>query len=209
MGFFRKLLGREQPKGIDEQIGIRVLSEANAILGEIGIRPWLTDGTLLGYFREGSFIGHDIDMDLGCLISEYNDEIIPRFLDNGWVCISIFGERDCGLEFTFSKDGVKLDIFFFYSEGERLWHGAWRTVKKKERNLIKYYYEPFELVEKEFLGSRFWVPAETEKYIETKYGEGWRVPVVDWDWAFDSANAVETETMFPEQEPPFTAESVR
>ena len=32
---------------------------------------WLDFGTLLGYYRENDFISHDLDMDFGIIISDY------------------------------------------------------------------------------------------------------------------------------------------
>ena len=49
----------------------------------------------------------------------------------------------------------------------------------------------------DFLGFRFTVPADTEKYLATKYGEGWNVAQKEWDWAYGPANAVATDIRFP------------
>ena len=131
-------------------------------------------------------------MDLGSFIDDYTDEIIHKFIENGWRIEDIFGKRDQGFELAFSRKGVKLDIFFFYKEGDRYWHGAWKRTEKGE-NLIKYYYDKFDLKETEFKGRKFSIPADPLKYIETKYGPGWQTPVKDWDWAFGPSNAVATE----------------
>jgi hypothetical protein len=193
-------LGRDsQPAAIPRETVIRNLADAGAILTSLGITFWLTDGTLLGYFREGDIIEHDIDVDLGLYIYDYSDEIIPAFGRGGFAVKYVLGERRQGLELSFIRDGVKVDLFFFYREGDRLWHGAWEGLDKgRKRNLIKYYYDPFELREIEFLGGRFKIPADTLKYVETKYGEDWRVPVKDWDWAMGPSNAVRTEVVLEE-----------
>ena len=34
---------------------------------------WLDFGTLLGYYRENDFISHDLDMDFGIIINDYDD----------------------------------------------------------------------------------------------------------------------------------------
>ena len=170
------------------------LVEANDVLRDIGVRVWLTDGTLLGYFRENDIIAHDFDADLGCLIEDFSEEIISAFQKNGWELAYVWGEKKQGLELTFRKDQVKVDIFFFYKDEDgRLWHGAWRKHDKKSLNLIKYYYDPFELKEVDFLGSRFFIPKDTLKYVTTKYGKGWKTPQKEWNWTFGPANAVETD----------------
>ena len=193
-------LGRDrQPAAPSKETVARNLLDAGAVLGSAGIPFWLTDGTLLGYFREGDLIEHDLDADLGLLIEDYSDNIIPAFKSAGFDLKYVLGEKKQGLELSFIREGVKVDLFFFYREGGRLWHGAWKGLDKgRKRNHIKYYYEPFELREVEFLGGRFNIPADTEKYVETKYGPGWREPVMDWDWAMGPANAVATDVVLDE-----------
>lgn len=190
---FKKLFKKEPKKELTINDIKTGLIEANYILKNIGVKVWLTDGTLLGYFRENDLIGHDFDADLGCLITDYSNEIISAFQNNDWVLAYVWGEKKQGLELTFQKDQVKVDIFFFYTENDgRLWHGAWKKYDKKSVNLIKYYYDPFELKEVDFLGSKFFIPKDTLKYVTTKYGPGWKTPQKEWDWTFGPANSVET-----------------
>ena len=186
----RKLVSREA--------ALAGLVEARRLLDGLGMRCWLTDGTLLGFYREGDFLGHDKDIDLGCLIEEYKDGLVPAFAAAGWRLSHVFGRRDCGLELSFEKQGIKVDLFFFYREDGGLWHAAWRRVDKKTRNMIRYGYDAFGLREDTFLGEKFLVPDDTLKYVATKYGEGWRTPVKDWDWAFGPANARATDVRMRE-----------
>jgi len=182
-----------QSVGFDKDIAIQNLSDAKTILDSLGMRNWLTDGTLLGYYRENDFIAHDLDMDMGSFIEDFDKDITKRFKENGWDLLSTFGKLDIGYELSYIRNGVKLDIFFFYKENDKYWHGAWRPIEKKGRNLIKYYYDSFGLKEVEFKGQLFNVPEDTLHYIETKYGPDWKTPQKSWDWAFGPSNAVETD----------------
>jgi hypothetical protein len=190
-------LRRDKPPEVPPRSTVvRNLADAQSALASLDITCWLTDGTLLGYFREGDIIEHDRDVDLGLRIEDYSDEIVPEFQKRGFRLEYVLGERKRGLELSFMRHGVKVDLFFFYPEGGKLWHGAWLGVDKgRKRKLIKYYYQPFGLKEVDFLGGRFNVPADTLKYVVTKYGEGWSRPVRDWDWALGPANAVETDVI--------------
>jgi len=167
--------------------------DAKEILNKIKVRHWITDGTLLGYFREGNIIEHDIDADLGCRIEDYTDEIIPAFLRNGWSLVSVYGEKKCGLELTFSKTKARVDIFFFYKEEDKLWHGAWTNDGRGNYNLIKYIYDDFDLKCINFLGTEFMAPADTLKYVMAKYGSSWDKPQKKWDWAFDPEKCIRTD----------------
>ena len=198
---FLGLLGIKRRTGpaISRETVVRNLIDAREVLVSLNITFWLTDGTLLGYYRDGEIIEHDIDADLGLYIDDYSDDIIPAFRRAGFDVKYVLGEKKQGLEVSFVREGVRVDLFFFYREGGRVWHGAWEGIDKgRKRNLIKYYYDPFDLKEVEFLGSRFNIPADTQKYVQTKYGEGWGTPVRDWDWAMGPANAERTDVILKE-----------
>ncbi|RLC48109.1 MAG: hypothetical protein DRH57_02770 [Candidatus Cloacimonadota bacterium] len=177
---------------INKMVAIENLADAKKILDNLNMRNWLTDGTLLGYYRENDIITHDKDVDIGCFIADYNDKIILKFIENDWNLENIFGRKDIGLELSFRRNYIKLDIFFFYEEGKKYWHGAWLKTDKG-RNLIKYYYDKFDLKEIEFKGYKFNIPEDILKYIITKYGESWNQPRKNWDWAFGPSNATRTE----------------
>lgn len=185
-------LTKKEKKSLNKEIAFENLALAKKLLDELNVRNWLTDGTLLGYYRDKDLIDHDVDIDLGSFMDDYTDEIIHKFIENGWRIEHIFGKRDLGFELAFNRKGVKLDIFFFYKDGDRYWHGAWKRTGKGE-NLIKYYYDKFDLKEVEFKCYTFNIPANPLKYIETKYGPGWQTPVKEWDWAFGPSNAVATD----------------
>lgn len=196
MSFFKNIFGRKQKAPIDKDDALKNLVEAREILEKLGIRYWLTDGTLLGFYRNGDFIDHDEDLDMGADIGSYNERMILDFTDSGWKIANVYGKRDCGLEISFKKRKIKLDIFFFYTENGKMWHGAWRKHKENgilRRNLIKYSYDAFGLKKAVFKGEDFQVPEDPERFVVTKYGKNWRTPVKQWDWEFGPSNAEKTD----------------
>ena len=58
------------------------------VLQELGEPFWLDFGTLLGYYRGGDIIPHDIDIDVGMMESSYEK-----------IC-EMRGPHACGIEFT-------------------------------------------------------------------------------------------------------------
>ena len=196
MRLFKKKKKKIIKEDINIELGLENLLLAKDILENKKMTFWLTDGTLLGFYRDNGFIKHDEDVDLGCFISNLDENILFDFLDNGFKLDSIYGNRKVGLEFSFKRKGMKLDIFFFYKENDKFWHGAWVRKKidgMKKDNLIKYNYDPFDLIEIEFYGHKFNAPDDIEKYISTKYGKNWREPVKDWDWAYGPSNSEATD----------------
>ncbi len=192
--FFKKLFKKKE-KYVPQKADIaKNLIEAKDILNSINIKSWLNNGSLLGYAREGDIIAHDHDGDLGVFIENYSDEIIPEFIKNGWTLRYVWGTKDSGLELTFIKNQVDVDLFFFYHEGERCWSGSWyRRDKTKNYYFHKYYYDYFELKEVEFLNSNFLVPVNAEKYLAGQYGPDWKIPKRIWDGRLGPLNVVETD----------------
>lgn len=198
MGFLKSFKKKKKnaKKIIDPEIALDNLLLAKKLLDSRNMPFWLTDGTLLGYYRDNGFIEHDEDIDLGCFITDFDENILFDFLDNGFRIDSIYGNRNTGLELSFMRKNMKLDIFFFYKENDRLWHGAWIRTKidgARKDNLIRYYYDSFELKEASFYGIKINIPENTEKYVIAKYGKNWKQPVKEWDWAYDPSNSVKTD----------------
>lgn len=190
---------------------LAVLAEALTVLDALGIKPWLTDGTLLGFWREHDFIAHDRDMDLGVLSRDWSPAIVPAMAAAGFTLKSAkdldtarrsTGAKaarsevsegakqdgssggDRGLEYTFLKNDERIDIFFFYERGATLWHAAWlrNTIQ------INYRYPRFGVKRARFLGLDVWIPEDPESYLLTKYGPNWRKPDLRWSWAFSPKN---------------------
>ena len=193
--FLRKLFhGSPKREPLNPEKTLKLLCEARDIFVSLGKKMWITDGTLLGFHREGRFLSHDLDMDIACMIDEFDETIADTFVQRGWKLKRTLGEVDCGLEQTWVKNDTYLDIFYFYRDGDVLWHGAWRRDKQKgKRNLIRYEYRPFELAQAEYMGASFPVPQDIEGYVTQKYGKDWRTPRKQWDWALDPENARETD----------------
>ena len=164
------------------------LLEAVDALTRIGVRPFLTDGTLLGAVRERGFIGHDLDIDLGCFIEENREGIVPAMLAKGFSLYKTYGTPDRGFQYSFKRHQIKVDLFFYYLDPERqeFFHAAWLWGKP-----IRYGYPIFTLAPYPFLGSTFLAPADPVKFLETKYGMDWRIPKTPWDWAYGPKNATE------------------
>ena len=66
--------------------GEETLRDAVEVGKNLNVKPFLLYGTLLGYVREGSFIKHDFDIDLGLLEEDFKrkDEIKEALLKRGY-----------------------------------------------------------------------------------------------------------------------------
>lgn len=151
----------------------------------VGVRAFLVDGTLLGAVREGDFIAHDTDIDLGVFISEHTPMIVLAMKRAGFTHERTLGRLNHGYELSFRRKGIRVDLFFYYKDATGFYHAAW----VKRRTPIRYRYDRFSLAPLEFRGRTFLAPSPVEGFLVTKYGPVWRTPVVEWDWKWDPKNA--------------------
>lgn len=192
--YIRNLNGSPAERAMDEVIATENLLSAKVALDSVKKHFWLTDGTLLGYCRENDFISFDLDIDLGMFIEDDSPEIIEAFLKNGWSHLKTYGTRELGLEYTFSRGGISLDIFFFYPEKDHFWCAGWLnggTDLKRDR--IRYKYPSLSFEKINFKGATFNVPAHTETYLSWIYGKEWQIPDRNWDWAYSPRNRIEEQ----------------
>lgn len=146
-------------------------------LEEAGVRPFLAYGTLLGAVRQGGFIGHDSDADLG-YVSEHDhpvDASLESFrLQRRLIRMGFEVSRYSGLAFKVivrESDGSPrgLDVFGgFLREGTLFLMGEVGQPFRRE------WLEP--RAEVTLAGRTFPAPHEPERLLEAAYGAGWRVP---------------------------------
>ena len=85
--------------------GEKILFETVDILEEIGVPYCLSDGTLLGLYRDQSIIKNDSDMDIGVLMEDFipnTNLMIDRFSSSGFRVL------------PFSKPCSHIRTFFLY-----------------------------------------------------------------------------------------------
>ncbi|XP_006826048.1 ribitol-5-phosphate transferase FKTN-like [Saccoglossus kowalevskii] len=165
-----------------------LLSKAKELLDQIGIQFWLSSGTCLGWFRECNTISHSKDVDIGIWIKDYDVRLIPALQMSGLHLKHIFGKREDSFELSFLADDIKLDIFFFYEEGNTMWNGGTQVKSAKK---FKYVFPRFTLCWTEFLGMKVRVPCQSQAYIEANYGKDWNTRVMEWDWKKNPPNVQE------------------
>jgi len=145
------------------------------------VKWWLEAGTCLGAIREGDFIDHDLDIDIGIAPKENPYVIIESLIQSGFHLWHIFGTPDKGFEIDFRKRGVKCDVFFFY-EDTHVWHAAW---DKGEMLRLEFDKSPFKnLKQMKFRGITVYVPNPPEEYLTARYGD-WQTVKKDWKWNED------------------------
>lgn len=92
--------------------------EAYYRVGErLGIHFDVMFGTLLGVYRDHSFIPHDDDIDMVCNIKHLNQQLIDTLRAEGFVIERIYVASDRkGVQLPMKYNGLTSDIYFMYDD---------------------------------------------------------------------------------------------
>jgi len=153
------------------------------VLANHGVHCFLHYGTLLGSIREGGFIPHDDDADLGVFDKDFDIilALIPELSRLGFR----FNSQRHGRLLQFVRDGEQVDLFVAVRVALPFAH-RWAI---DERVTVAGYYLD-RLQELKFLGEVFLVPSKSERLMRDLYGKTWRTPMKNipsrtgWIWRF-------------------------
>ncbi|KAF0031796.1 hypothetical protein F2P81_016351 [Scophthalmus maximus] len=109
-----------------------LLHVAARTLALLDIPFWLSSGTCLGWFRQCGIISYSRDVDVGIFIRDFRWDIVAAFRNAGLSLKHKFGKVEDSLELSFVSDDVKLDIFFFYEDGDIVWNGGTQAKSGKK-----------------------------------------------------------------------------
>uniref|UniRef100_A0A3B5KYH2 Ribitol-5-phosphate transferase FKTN N-terminal domain-containing protein n=1 Tax=Xiphophorus couchianus TaxID=32473 RepID=A0A3B5KYH2_9TELE len=165
-----------------------LLRLAAQTLDRLDVPFWISSGTCLGWFRQCGVISYSRDVDIGIFISDFRPQITAAFRNVGMSLKHQFGKVEDSLELSFLGEDVKLDIFFFYRDGDVVWNGG---TQAKSGRKFKYIFPSFSLCWAELLEVKVRVPCETLDYVMANYGTTWNVPVKSWDWKSSPSNVIE------------------
>lgn len=161
------------------------LSDLYEASHEIGIRPFLMWGTLLGCVREGGFLARDRDIDIGILHSDYlkKDDLVSAMKRRGYV---VRYDAPYKLSLVRTDHFLKMDIDVFYP-----WKGAMICATAYDGRVLGASFPKGsfdELQEVRFVGNpRVLIPASPERVLEAAYGD-WRTPAPAYDSSRDLLN---------------------
>lgn len=154
-------------------------------------RYFIIDGTLLGAIREGDFIEHDLDMDIGVYAEDWDIStfawLVGRLISFGIIPCHMYGNFTDHFEVACRRDGIKCDIFFYRRDDDkRIFHAYRNGGRNLPNDLITYEYDAG-LIENIrpvfFRGKHYNAPADPVAVLVAKYGNDWKIPVKKWDWA--------------------------
>lgn len=172
--------------------GLKILQLFDETLSSNNIKYSLIFGTLLGAIREKGFIKHDLDIDVA-VWNDVDHNLLYEVLNGiGFELIrsTMTDNGDFSREDTYMKDGVQIDIFFFYPYNESNLSYTTVYVPFSECQTIEESIQkrggcmPIQLilpVSKETTRVKFEnlnLPVITNyiEFLEARYGKEWKIP---------------------------------
>lgn len=166
-------------------------------------RWYVISGTFLGIVREGGFLAHDYDIDVGVTFDPQHPEVLddlvaalrrsPRYvvkkLDDAQTVVEVEPGRFTvelapALVKLIHENGINVDVFVHHLEGDRLWHGS--SIHRWENSA-------FDLADYMLAGVPVLGPADADRYLTENYGD-WRTPVTQFNCTTGTPNLVITRS---------------
>ena len=160
---------------------LAALRDAISLLEGQGLRPFPTAGTLLGWWREGTFLAHDKDVDIVLppdsdwekAITTLSDaplfEMVPN--EMGYSNFQSLLHRETRLV---------VDLSQHEDDGKGGVKSVWRIPGLPEEQCRRTLQSGYKLVRDQWLGCEFWRPEDPDRFLTEVYGD-WRTPIINFD----------------------------
>ncbi|RFC55025.1 class I SAM-dependent methyltransferase [Brumimicrobium aurantiacum] len=172
------------------------LKELDEIFRTLGVEYWLSNGTLLGLYRDNELIDNDANTDLSVNVKTISKDMFQKIKSAGFSLVSFFGKLQDGFTVEIAKNDIKTNLFFFYKNKEKWYHSVYVDIDGEESLKHDYIYTPFELTEQSFNGNQFVIPKQTEEVLAQQYGDDWKIPNPNWSATESPKNAINTNEKF-------------
>jgi hypothetical protein len=173
------------PSMLLHALGEELIEQTLDACREVGARPFLAFGTLLGHHRDGGFIAHDADIDFGLRPADFDRaRALRAAMERRGFAVRLDTEDELSFYKPFAPT-LLVDFFRFF---ERDGHAVYYDTRGDTR--FEYRFPPHIL---EVRPDRFkgridvWVPGDVEAFLTASYGD-WRTPRSVFDNVNDHPN---------------------
>ena len=171
--------------------GLEMLCMADKAFNSMGVKAFLSFGTLLGAYRDKGFIAYDPDVDLGVLDTNLPDNMVEIMAKYGFQLHKQNHIPSTGkvIEDTYIYKGIHLDVFHYFEEDNdyyTLVAQLHETKDWKEANDTDGF--PCEKVSviktdfhrQPFMGIEVYMPINTHEWLVDMYSETYMTPIKNW-----------------------------
>lgn len=166
------------------------MDEIIDILEAFDYQPFPIGGSLLGLFRDGKFMDHDKDADIGLFVKDYNEicQIVANICEHKqFICPNMMNKpKESNYWNVAIQDhnrNIVIDLFFFYHDQNNIVEGLHSPC-----GILKWSFTPFTLVRYELVGKLYWVPNDIELFLTDLFGANWTQSIKVWDSLLNCPN---------------------
>ena len=135
---------------------------------------FLVSGTLLGCIREGDFLGHDKDIDVGIVGWEKQYDLCSTLTQSGlfkYDAKFLKGSDTYYLPIQHKPTGLWIDVFFYHQNAKKWTTGVDFFFGYRQT----FSFTPFTLEERDFVGINVLIPKNYKLNLEENFGD-WKSP---------------------------------
>lgn len=172
-------------------VGYDLIARAKETADRSGVVLFADFGTLLGFVRDGGFMSHDIDLDMGVILGDVPHQVFhDALIADGFKLWRNYymGSRIVEDSYYYDLNGHRIKCDFNYYEVTPEYSRTWLFYRDPDivygratRNIVEMTYSPITGTKTlEVDGHPIPVPAEPEQLLREKYGEGWTTKDTGW-----------------------------
>jgi len=165
---------------------IYLLNEVVSILNSLKISYFITDGTILGLYRDKKLIPHDNDLDFALIDNKKLFKLFFSFIRNGWIPMRILLKEFHIYQLIFHKNQVIVDFCNWKKDCDNI-KFLCPEVNGFRQQDIKFYNPTFYCLN----GNNYLTHSNLEEWLEIHYGSDWRSPKrYKGNWMMDTKDII-------------------
>jgi len=155
-----------------------IYTEVKGIVDKHELTCWLTGGTALGAYRDGSIIPYDHDIDIRVLPTEWDRVAMKKDLEGaGFRYVDSIEPRIYGDLYSGAvafKHGLRIDFDLLYYYPPENLVCSLSHIPQNRCVLSADFYRGDHFID--FIDSSVRIPYPAEEFLEFLYGKDWRIP---------------------------------
>lgn len=163
------------------------LFDALNILDDLKIKYFITDGTILGIYRDKNLISHDNDLDIALIDDKKLFILSIALIKSGWLPIRFMAKDFHIYQLIFYKKKVILDFCNWKRKSDDIVFLAPEINGIRLQNMKYYKPTTYYINGRSYLSHSF-----IEEWLQIHYGKDWNIPKkFKGDWREDTNDIIE------------------